>query len=599
MTAATPALPTDTTDPTAGVGAAVAATGVEGGPRVLQGVGVGRGVALGPVAVVRPAPEVAPDAPVLVDGHPADLAGSRAAVEAAFAGVAADLREQSDRASGTVREVLAATAQMAQDRALVAQVLARLDAGEQVVGSVDAVVAGFAALFEQAGGYLAERVTDLRSVRDRVVARVLGLPAPGVPELREPSVVVARDLAPADTAALDLTHVLAIVTEQGGPTGHTAIIAGQLGLPCLVRVAGATGLGDGTEVAVDAATGTVTVDPGPDVRERFARRQEVARTLAQDVGPGATADGHTVALLANIGTAEDGERLATTHPGAVAVEGVGLFRTEVLFLERSVAPTEAEQATAYARTLRALGGRKVVVRTLDAGADKPLAFATQPDEENPALGVRGFRLVRTLPDLIDTQLRALALAQAETGTTPWVMAPMVATAAEARDFATRARAAGLATVGVMVEVPAAALRARAILAEVDFVSLGTNDLAQYTMATDRLRGELADLLDPWQPAVLELVAATARAGVELGKPVGVCGESASDPLMALVLAGLGITSLSMSPAALPAVRHALRRHDLATCRAMADAALAAPTAPEARAAVVALLDTEVRAALAG
>ena len=559
------------------------------GSQVLHGVGVGRGGVVGPVAHARQAPVVSPDARVLVDGVPADAATTRATLEAAFTGVAADLQSQSDRATGTIRDVLAATAQMAADRAWRGQVLTRVEAGEPPVAAIDAVVATFAAMFEQAGGYLAERVTDLRSVRDRVVARALSLPDPGVPELLVPSVVVARDLAPADTAALDLDHVLAIVTELGGPTGHTAIIAGQLGLPCLVRVAGVTELPEGVEVAVDASAGTVTTWPDQALRAEIVRRATAEHALAEDVAAGGTADGHAVALLANIGTAVDAERVA-----AGAVEGVGLFRTEVLFLERATAPTESEQAEVYARALRALGGRKVVVRTLDAGADKPLGFATQPDEENPALGVRGYRLVRTHSELLDTQLAALARAQRDTGVAPWVMAPMIATPGEARAFATAARTHGIATVGVMVEVPAAALRAREILAEVDFVSLGTNDLAQYTMATDRLRGELADLLDPWQPAVLDLVAATARAGVEVAKPVGICGESASDPLMALVLTGLGITSLSMAGAAVPAVRHALRRHTLAVCRQMADAALASGSAVEARRAAADLLDPQVR-----
>ncbi|GIG39054.1 phosphoenolpyruvate--protein phosphotransferase [Cellulomonas phragmiteti] len=567
-------------------------TAQPGPPGVLQGVGVGRLAVVGPVACVRPAPALPPDAPLLVDGEPAGPEQVHEVVERAFTEVAAALREQSAGATGTVRDVLAATAQMADDAALRSQVLARVDAGEPPVGAIDAVVQMFAGMFEQAGGYLAERVTDLRSVRDRVVARAMGLPDPGVPHLERPSVVVARDLAPADTAALDLTHVLAIVTELGGPTGHTAIIAGQLGLPCVVRVAGVTDLEDGTVVAVDAAAGTVLPHPDDAVRDAYERRRTAQAALAEDTSPGATSDGHAVALLANIGTAADAERV-----GAGA-EGVGLFRTEVLFLERVQAPTVEEQADAYAAALRAAGGRKVVVRTLDAGADKPLAFATFPDEENPALGVRGYRLVRSHPELLDTQLAALVRAQAATGATPWVMAPMIATPDEARAFAQRARAAGVATVGVMVEVPAAALRAADILAEVDFVSIGTNDLAQYTMATDRLRGELADLLDVWQPAVLDLVAATARAGRATRKPVGVCGESAADPLMALVLVGLGVTSLSAAPGALPAVRHALRRHTQQRCEEIADAALGARTAPEARAAALALVDADVRATLA-
>ncbi|HEY0187261.1 MAG TPA: phosphoenolpyruvate--protein phosphotransferase [Cellulomonas sp.] len=561
-------------------------------PRTLAGVGVGRGATVGPVAQVRQAPAPAPDAPVLRDGAPVAQDAWPEATQQAFDAVADGLLDQAGRAAGTVRDVLEATAAMAADPALAAQVAEQVRGGEHPVAAVDSAVAQYVTMFEQAGGYLAERVTDLRSVRDRVVARLVGLPAPGVPELREPSVVVARDLAPADTAALDLERVLAIVTEQGGPTGHTAIIARQLGLPCVVRAAGATGLADGTLVAVDAAAGTITVDPDEGLRDALDRRAERERVLAEDTAPGATADGHRVALLANIGTAEDAERLA-----GQPVEGVGLFRTEVLFLGRQEAPSVEEQTEVYARVLRALDGRKVVVRTLDAGADKPLAFANLAAEENPALGVRGYRLVRARPGLLTDQLTALARAAEATGTDPWVMAPMIATAAEAGAFADAVRAAGLRTAGVMVEVPAAALRARTVLGQVDFVSLGTNDLAQYTMAADRLRGELVDLLEPWQPAVLDLVAATARAGAGLGRPVGVCGESAADPLMALVLTGLGVTSLSMSPAALPAVRYALRRHVRDVCGAMAEAALAASDAAGARAAALGLVDPQTRETL--
>jgi len=482
---------------------------------------------------------------------------------------------------------------MADDRALRKQLFTKIDQGEPPMHALNAVVADFSAMFTAAGGYLAERVTDLVSVRDRVIARYLGLQEPGVPALTTPSIIVAADLSPADTAALDLEMVLGIVIAQGGPTGHTAIIAGQLGLPCVVRVTGATSLVNGQEIAVDAAAGTVTVAPDDSLKASMAARSAALATLSEDRSDGATSDGHPVQLLANIGTAEDAERLADA-----AVQGVGLFRTEVLFLGQATAPTEDTQTATYARALTALGGRKVVIRTLDAGADKPLAFVTNPDEDNPALGVRGYRLVRTAAPLMDTQLAAIGRAAAQTGGEPWVMAPMVATVEEARQFAATARAAGVATVGVMVEVPAAALRCRDILAEVDFVSLGTNDLAQYTMASDRLLGSLVDLLDPWQPAVLDLVAATAVAGVELGKPVGVCGESASDPVMALLLTGLGITSLSMSPSAVPGVRFILSRHTLAVCRQIAGVARAARTAPEARAAALALVDPEARQVLA-
>ncbi|WP_149204267.1 phosphoenolpyruvate--protein phosphotransferase [Actinotalea subterranea] len=561
------------------------------GSDVLHGSGVGRGAVVGPVARAHPAPRVVQDA-----AGPADAEGRAAAVQAvreAFAAVGEALERRAEQAGGTIAEVLGATALMAQDPELVSQVVGRIEGGQAADLAVDRAVAEFADLFTAAGGYLAERVTDLRSVRDRVIARLRDLPEPGVPALARPSVVVAEDLSPADTAALELDKVLGIVIEQGGPTGHTAIIAGQLGIPCVVRVLGASALVDGTEVAVDAATGTVVVGPDDATRARVEVRRTALAALATQTGPGATADGHAVALLANIGTAEDAARLT-----GAAVEGVGLFRTEVLFLGRTTAPTQDEQAAVYARALAALEGRKVVIRTLDAGADKPLAFVTRSGEENPALGVRGYRLVRNAEDLMRTQLAAIARAAKETGGQPWVMAPMVATVEEAAQFAALAREVGVEKVGVMVEVPSAALRARDVLQEVDFISIGTNDLAQYTMATDRLLGELVDLLSPWQPAVLDLVAAAAEAGSAVGKPVGVCGESAADPVMALLLAGLGVTSLSMSPAAVPAVRFALARHDLEVCRRIGVAARAARTAPEARAAALALVDPEVREVLA-
>jgi phosphotransferase system enzyme I (PtsI) len=563
-------------------------THINGEQSVIQGVGVGRGAVWGPVATIRPAPVVPDDEQV-----PTDRAAAKEKLLAAFSAVAAGLRAQAQDASATMADVLKATAQMADDPALREQSGQRIDKGEPPMHALVAVIASFAEMFTAAGGYLAERVTDLNSVRDRVLARYQELPEPGVPRMPWPCVIVASDLSPADTAGLDLEKVLGIVIEQGGPTGHTAIIAGQLGLPCVVRATGSSSLGDGDIVAIDAARGTVTIDPDEATRDAVETRRAGLASLAEATGDGATADGHRVALLANIGTAQDAERLTDA-----AVEGVGLFRTEVLFLGASTAPTEDDQAAVYVRALSALGSRKVVVRTLDAGADKPLAFVNQAGEENPALGVRGFRLVRHADALLRTQLRAIARAAEQTGNAPWVMAPMISTVEEARQFASMARAAGIETVGVMVEVPAAALRAKDVLSEVDFVSLGTNDLAQYTMATDRLLGSLVDLLDAWQPAVLDLVAATAAAGVVAGKPVGVCGESASDPMMSLLLTGLGITSLSMSPSAVPAVRFALSRHDLATCRAIAEAARRAPTAGQARAAALALVDPKVREVLA-
>ncbi|MCG7202281.1 putative PEP-binding protein [Streptomyces arenae] len=563
-------------------------------PGVVCGVGVGRSAVIAPLALVRPAPVVPQETHRLTE--PADIAAAIATAEKALAERAGELAEQAAAAPGALGEVLLATAGMAADPELVGLVRARIENGQGAAAAVDGAVTEVISMLTAAGGLFAERSTDLRSVRDHVVARILQLPAPGLPELRQMFVVCAADLSPADTAALDLEKVAALITEAGGPTGHTAIIARQLGIPCVVRAVGATRIPEGTLVAVDAANGTVTANPDPALTAAIRRRAETERVLAEDIAPGATADGRPVPLLANVGTPQEMEQL-----DAGVVEGVGLFRTEVLFLDAVTAPSREQQGPQYARALAAMKGAKTVVRTLDAGADKPLAFAVHEDEDNPALGVRGYRLVRTQPQLLEEQLAALgetALALApEDRANLWVMAPMISTPAEARTFARLARAHGIQTVGVMIEVPAAALQAAAILDEVDFASVGTNDLAQYTMATDRLRGELADLLDPWQPAVLGLVAATARAGTAAAKPVGVCGESASDPLMALALTGMGVTSLSMSAPALPAVRHALRHHSLAQCKAIAEAVLGAQSAEEARKAARALADAQMVARL--
>lgn len=560
---------------------------------VLRGTGVGRGAAVGPVVRAHPARPVDPRRRLAVDGDP-DAA--RRAVEDAFDAVTRRLVERSAAAHDAVAAVLAATAEVAADPTLRTRTLERVAAGEPVVAALDAVVEGLVAVLEDADGTSAERVSDLRSVRDRVAGRLAGEPEPGVPTLERPSVVVADDLAPVDAAALDASRTLALVTERGGPTGHTAVIAGQLGIPCVVQVHGATSLAEGTEVAVDAGAGTVTPSPDASVRAAVEARRAALAELAADRSPGRTADGHAVALLANIGTPEDAERLTDA-----AVEGVGLFRTEVLYLGRSVAPTEDEQVESYVRVLAAMRDRDVVVRTIDAGAEKPLAFLERAPEENPQLGVRGLRLTdqdEAARALLRGQLRSIARAAELTGTRPRVMAPMVTTAAEAARFARLARECGVTEVGVMVEVPAAALRARDVLAEVDFLSLGTNDLAQYTMAADRGLGDVASLLDPWNPALLDLVGLTAAAGAATRKPVGVCGEAAADPLLALVLVGLGMTSLSMAPAAVPAVRYALARHTLDRCRAMAHGAQAARDAAGARAVCLAAVDPEVREVLA-
>ncbi len=543
---------------------------------VLHGLGVSPGSAYGPIVQAAAPVEPPADEPAAED----PAAASETAI-ASFMHVADTLDAKALSAETTARDILKATAMIARDRSLHREVTKRLNAGSGPTRAIAEAIEEFAARFEALGGYFAERVTDLRDVGARAIAEVLGEPAPGLPTLVEPSIVAADDLAPAETATLDRSLVLGIVTRHGGLTSHTAILAAQMGIPAVVQVHDATTIPTGTPVSIDGGSGEVVVRPDPAaVEAQRERRDRLAAALAEVTGPGETADGHRVALLANIGGVEDAE-LA----GAEDVEGVGLFRTEFVFLSAAVAPTVEEQTEIYRKVFAPFSGRRVVVRTLDAGADKPLAFADLGPEENPALGRRGLRLSQARPDVLDAQLQALAAASSETGADVRVMAPMVSTVAEARWFAEQVRAAGLATAGVMIEVPAAALRARQVLEAVDFGSLGTNDLAQYTMAADRMEGELSELLDPWQPAVLDVIAAAANGARQAGRPLGVCGESAGDPLLALVLVGLGVTSLSMAPSKVGAVRLALRNHSQADCRILADAALEAESPEIAREAV--------------
>ncbi len=547
--------------------------------RWLHGLGVSGGEAVGPVARLASPPSI-PEASVVVD-----VGAESGRAVGALSAVAADLSARASAVGGAASDVLVALSMIAGDPVLMDGVSDRVQAGADACHAVDAAIAEHRAALEAAGGYLAERAADLDDIRDRAVAHLLGLPMPGVPDPGHPFVLVAGDLAPADTATLDPATVLAIVTERGGPTGHTAILAKQLGIPAVTACAEAAALVDGQSVLVDGVNGEVVVDPsGELVAEASARRALAAERRARSHGPGRTADGVAIPLLVNVGG--PGDLAAVSEADS---EGVGLLRTEFLVLDRPTAPTFDEQLEAYRAVFDAFAGRRVVVRTLDVGADKPLAYLPQPEEPNPALGVRGLRLGVKNPELLDEQLRAIAQAAAGSEADVWVMAPMVATASEARAFAAAARGHGLSRVGVMIEVPSAALTARRILAEVDFASVGTNDLAQYTLAADRLAGELAELLDPWQPALLELIALSASAGAPGAggskRPVGVCGEAASDPMLALVLVGLGITSLSMAPACLADVRAALAERTLAECQALAQVALDASSPMTGRAAV--------------
>ncbi|WP_460775249.1 phosphoenolpyruvate--protein phosphotransferase [Microbacterium sp. GXF7504] len=506
-----------------------------------------------------------------------------ARVTEALAAVARELEARGEQAGGDAQDVLEAQAMMAEDPTLMTEVTERLATGATAEWAVHDAFGAFRETLKAVGGYLGERAADLDDVAQRVIARLRGVPAPGVPDPGHPFVLVATDLAPADTALLDLEKVLALVTSEGGPTSHTAILARQQGIVAVVGAADAVDLGEGGTVIVDAAAGVVTADPEAEELERAARRAaDRASAASAPITPGALADGTSVPLLANLGDAS-----GAAQARELGAEGVGLFRTEFLFLSSGSAPTVAEQRAAYEQVLAAFRGTKVVARVLDAGADKPLAFLNDAHEENPALGLRGLRALRANEDILREQLTALAEADAAVRASGepadlWVMAPMVSTVEETRYFVDIAREYGIRTAGVMVEVPSSALLADRILPHADFASIGTNDLTQYALAADRLLGSVAGFQDPWHPAVLRLVQEVGRAGAETGTPVGICGEAAADPLLAVVLVGLGATSLSMAPTALADVRASLRAHTLDDAQRIAEAALAADGAAEAR-----------------
>ncbi|MET0302794.1 MAG: phosphoenolpyruvate--protein phosphotransferase [Microbacteriaceae bacterium] len=542
-------------------------------PVELRGVGVGRSVATGPL---KKMPEPLPDP--ADEKHAGDAAAEKAKVDAAVAAVAADLTARAEKAGGEGKQVLEAAVLMAQDPMLADDVTARIDAGSTGERAVFDAFAGFQEQLVALGGYMAERATDLADVAQRIIANLRGVPAPGVPESDEPFILAARDLAPADTALLDLAKVRGLITRDGGPTSHTAILARSKSIPAIVGVDGILDLDDDTVLVLDAGAGTVLVDPTAEqVADAEARIAERAAQAAAPITDGALADGHLVPLLANLGSPKDAA--AAVELGA---EGVGLFRTEFLFLDAKEAPSVESQQAQYTELLSHFPGKKVVVRALDAGADKPLSFLNDAHEENPALGLRGLRALRASEQILTDQLQALKNAQDETDADLWVMAPMVADADETEYFVEFGKRLGLNTVGVMAEVPSLAVVADQVAEVSDFVSIGTNDLTQYTLAADRMLGSVASYQDPWHPAVLRLVKQLGDAGAAAGKQVGICGEAAADPQLAVVLVGLGATTLSMTPAALADVRAELATVTLDQAKAKATAAIGARTASGAR-----------------
>jgi phosphocarrier protein FPr len=451
--------------------------------------------------------------------------------------------------------------------------------------AVNAVAAQYRALDDE---YMRARSADVQNVGQQVLVKLLG---GEVAPLAEPGILIAHDLTPADLARLDASHVLGICTASGSPTSHGAILARSLGIPAVVGLGSAIlSVEDGTLLVLDGDTGRVTINPGEETAGRF--RQQMERTRATPIpvvaGPVTTRSGRPIEVAANIGSVV--EARAAVAAGA---DGVGVLRTEFLFLHRQIAPHEDEQYTAYRAIAEALQGRPMIIRTLDVGGDKPLPYIDQGREANPFLGWRAIRLCLDQPAFFKAQLRAIVRTAAEFPIK--VMFPMIATLAEFRqasallaearsEVAARGHAApDRIETGIMVEIPACALQAAQFAPEVDFFSIGTNDLIQYTMAAERGNPRLTSLADGFQPAVLKLIRQVVEAAHAHGKWVGICGELASDPLAVPLLIGLGVDELSMNAPAIPRAKHIICTLDDARMEATALSALSLETPGEVRA----------------
>jgi multiphosphoryl transfer protein len=566
---------------------------------VLHGLPASPGIAVGAARYLHAAPVVIPDGPG------GDLAAELAALERALAETAADIRRSCEAlpaAAAAEHAVFDAHLLFLEDEALLEPARRAL-----VDDGVGAARAWADAVAEAAGRwdalddpYQRARAADLRSVGDQVVRHLAGGAAAGWEG--GPGILLADDLTPAEAAGLDRAVVLGVACAGGGPTSHAMILARSRGLPAvpglgptLLRIA------EGTTVVLDGEAGTLIVDPAADeladAELRRRARAHVEKVAAKASGqPAVTIDSVVVPVLANISGPADAASAV-----AAGADGVGLLRTEFLFLEGDHLPDEDEQEQALRLIAETLGGRPLTVRTLDVGADKQLAFLRPAREQNPFLGVRGLRLGLEHPELLLAQLRAILRVAVQHPLR--VMLPMVTTLEEvvrARgvlDEATTSlpatpAAAGRLQLGVMIEVPAAALTATALARHVDFFSIGTNDLAQYTLAAERGNAAVAALADPLHPAVLQLVRATAAAAEAEGRAVAVCGEVAGDPPAIPLLLGLGATELSVAPARIPLAKQAVRETDLAVARALAAEALAASSAQDVRRLLTSLADPD-------
>lgn len=554
----------------------------------LHGIGASPGIAIGPAFAHRPTlPEIHTRRVDDVDGEVARL---EAAVAAVLARLVVLEAQAATEAGSELGDIFEAHRMFLEDPSFSGDAIdtVRSDSicAEAAVSLVtDRLATEFADLGDE---YFSARAADVRDIGTQLVRHLLGLGESGFSHLTRPVVIVANDLTPSETVTIPPGMALAFVTEVGSPTSHTAILARGLGIPAVVGVGGAQ-VATGTELAVDGHGGSVWVEPDA-ITLTALRERQAAETAARAQAalhasePAISRDGVVIEVVANIGNPADAARA-----DEMGAEGVGLFRTEFLFIDRGSAPSEEEQYQAYRQVFEVFGDRPVVVRTLDVGGDKEVPGIELGEELNPFLGKRGVRLTLDAPELFGAQLRALL--RAAVGANLKLMFPMVASLSEVE--ATRAavdaakreldeqgvQRAHAFEIGIMIEVPSAAVTADLLAPHVDFFSIGTNDLTQYTLAVDRTNPAVAPMADALHPAVLRLIKQVIDAAHAHGKWVGLCGELAGDPVAAPVLLGMGLDEWSMNPPAIPLVKERVRTLSTEDSRALAARCLQA-TSPE-------------------
>jgi phosphotransferase system enzyme I (PtsI) len=524
---------------------------------ILKGLGVGLVSAVGDVLVIKQSKPL-PEWTRSTKSKDEEILELKSAIEF----VSNHLDELGQKAGGTSAEIFEALKALIEDEELMDVATLNINDGWGAAAAIGKSVDEFAELL---GGdpTFDERVADFQDLSKRVQARIAGIEmALSIPE-KGRIVLVGEDFSPADTAQFT-DAVVGVITSKGGPTSHTAIICRSKSIAAVVSCPEAASLETGDRVLVDPVGDRVLVSDD----ESLATKS--LEFVAVNTEP-------LIRVRANIGTLEDAKAASETR-----ADGVGLFRTELLYLSAKTQPTLEQQVASYTEILKAAPEGPIVVRTIDAGSDKPVPFLNMPEEENPSLGVRGYRLIVDHRDFIESQLKALESARVASGREVWVMAPMIATAEEAKAFADLARSIGGYKVGIMVETPSIALIVDHLGGVIDFLSVGTNDLSQYLFAADRMNPSLGALLNHWQPALIKSLARIASGAKSAGISSGVCGESASDPAFAVVLAGLGMDSVSVSKSQVTAVHNALSSLSLADAKEVANAVLKETTAEAAK-----------------